>query len=382
MAKRWQEADLPEILQCDECQKSLKPLGVRRRTLQTLCGPIRIERRVYYCEKCRAVRVPLDRRLGVEQTALTPGLMRVVCRTALELPYQQSARLLTETLGFSPCSAREIERVANRHGEQVERLIKAGASEQPAKTVRAKKAEYCLAIDGVMIPGQPDPEKHRLDWNEVKLGVIFHPQRKRLPIYLAGREDAESFGNRLQSQLQMRDLDERSFLLALGDGASWIWNLIDLHLPGVAQLLDFYHASEHLHATAQLIWSHDAAKRWWQRRLDQLKSGKIANFFAALERLARLHKGLDSDQSPVRLLRYFRENEKRLIYAWAIKNRLPIGSGMVESAARHIVQQRLKQSGMRWSDAGAQAILNLRTLHRSGEFEQYWEDQASRRLPA
>ncbi|MGH9915396.1 MAG: hypothetical protein ACRD63_08940, partial [Pyrinomonadaceae bacterium] len=56
-----------------------------------------------------------------------------------------------------------------------------------------------------------------------------------------------------------------------------------------------------------------------------------------------------------------------------LESKLPIGSGAVESAARHIVQQRLKQSGMRWSDAGAQSILNLRTLHRNGEFEQYWE---------
>ncbi len=63
--------------------------------------------------------------------------------------------------------------------------------------------------------------------------------------------------------------------------------------------------------------------------------------------------------------------------AWASKHHLPIGSGAVESAAGHLLQQRLKQSGMRWSDPGAQAILNLRTLHRNGEFEQYWENFAA-----
>jgi hypothetical protein len=177
-------------------------------------------------------------------------------------------------------------------------------------------------------------------------------------------------------------LDENSFRLVLGDGAPWIWNLVDLHLPGVMQLLDFYHASQHIYATAQLLWSQEAANRWWHRRLEQLKGGQIPHFFAALQRLARSHQDIDSDQSPRRLLQYFRDNQARLGYAWAIKNHLPIGSGMVESAARHIVQQRLKQSGMRWSEAGAQSILNLRTLHRNGQFEQYWEDFSSIRLGA
>ena len=80
---------------------------------------------------------------------------------------------------------------------------------------------------------------------------------------------------------------------------------------------------------------------------------------------------------PKRLLNYFETNRNRLEYADSLKNNLPIGSGVVESAGRHIVQQRLKQSGMRWSLPGAQAVLNLRTRHRNGQFEQYWENYAA-----
>lgn len=312
---------------------------------------------------------------------MTPGLMRVVCRTALELAYQQSAKLLAETLGFSPCSAREVERVAKRHGQQIEQLGRSCKSVNPRETMRKRDRGFCLAIDAVMIPGLPDPNEHRLNWRDVKLGVVFHPRSIRLPIYVAGREDAESFGNRLWNQLQLRGLEKDNFRLILGDGAPWIWNLVDLHLPGVSQLLDFYHAAQHLYATAELVWSPAEAKRWWHRRLEQLKHGEITNFFVALKRLARAHED-DVDHSPKRLLKYFLDNESRLGYDWAIKNRLPIGSGAVESAARHIVQQRLKQSGMRWSEDGAQSILNLRTLHRSGDFEQYWENVATAELSA
>lgn len=371
LRQRWEAADGPAILQCGRCQESLKPLGRRRKQLQSVCGPLPLERRVYYCQQCGEIQVPLDQRLGIEQGGMTPGLMRLVCRTALELPFQQSQQLLRDTLGFTPCSAREVERVAGRHGQLLEQSAPLSAAPQPGKV------KYCLAIDGTMIPGLPDAVEHRLRWHEVKLAVGFDPHQVRAPFYVAGREDTEHFGQRLWQQLQSRGLDHHSFQLILGDGAPWIWNLADLHLPGVPQLLDFYHAAEHLFATAELLWPAGKGNGWWQRRLTQLKQGELTNFFAALQRLTRAQPNIDSDSSPNRLLRYFQDNQARLRYQWASKHHLPIGSGAVESGARHLVQQRLKQSGMRWSDPGAQAILNLRSLHRNGDFEQYWANFAA-----
>jgi hypothetical protein len=106
LSQRWEEADGPVILQCEGCQQSMKPMGRRKKRLQTVCGPLQLQRRLYYCQACEQMRAPLDQRLGVEQGGMTPGLMRLVCRTALELPFQQSQQLLSDTLGFSPCSAR------------------------------------------------------------------------------------------------------------------------------------------------------------------------------------------------------------------------------------------------------------------------------------
>ena len=115
----------------------------------------------------------------------------------------------------------------------------------------------------------------------------------------------------------------------------------------------------------------------WHGRLNQLKAGELGNFFAALKLIAKRRQTSDPALSPERLPGYFEENRTKLGYAEALRRKLPIGSGVVESAARHIVQQRLKQSGMRWSLTGAQAVLNLRTRHRNGEFEQYWESYAA-----
>jgi hypothetical protein len=376
MVARWEQSDRSSPIHCRHCQQPMQSWGRRGKRIRTICGSAELTRRVYYCPPCGLWRTPLDERLHVDETGITPGLSRLICRTALELAYDQSQRLLTDTLGFSPCSAREIERVANRHGEQIERQVSAVPAVLPARPKTASRA-YCLAIDAVMIPGLPDPDQHCLNWHDVKLAVAFDPTHVREPFYVAGREDKESFGTRLWHQLETRQLAADRFHMVLADGAPWIWNLVEEHLPGVPQLLDFYHAAEHLHATAAAIWAEPGATAWWQRRLDQLKQGNIDKFFAALKLLARSHTTTDPDLSPTRLHQYFEENRRRLIYRWALDRGLPIGSGTVESAARHIVQQRLKQSGMRWSDPGAQAVLNLRTLHRNGLFEQYWESHAA-----
>lgn len=376
LAKRWQEADVVAAAKCEQCQRNMKAMGRREKRVRTLCGAVRLQRKVFYCPECGVTRVPLDERLGISQTGITPGLSRVVCRSALELPYKQSQQLLNDSLGFEPCSAREIERIANQHGDKIEQM-RAQGKLIPASSPD-KKDRYCLAIDAGMIPGLPDPERHRLDWHDVKLAVMFDPKKIAPAFYVAGREDAESFGKRLWAELELRRLYKDRFRLILGDGASWIWNLVEMHLPGVPQLLDFYHAAEHLYKTASHMWPESKALEWWHRRLGQLKEGQLINFFASLQWLARRYPEDESEESPKRLLNYFQDNRQRLDYRWAIDNDLPIGSGSAESAIRHIIQQRLKQSGMRWSDRGAQSILNLRTVHRNGDFEQYWETSAAK----
>ena len=376
LGRRWEQADGGTPV-CRQCGGELKNLGVRAKTVQSVCGPVGVRRRVFYCRPCRQTRVPLDERLGVEGRGLTPGLRRLLCRTALELPYEQSQALLSDTLGFTPCSARELERVAQCHGAQFEMPKEAGSAGWRGRPARAAKPRYGLAIDGTMIPGLVNEEQHRVEWHEVKVATIFDLRQIEPSFYVAGREDADQFGERLWRSLQDRQISPEKLGLVVADGAPWIWNLVALHYPGVPQLLDFYHAAEHLHATATAVWKGAAAETWWQRRLDQLREGRIEKFFAALQRLARTHHPADPETSPQRLLQYFRDNRPRRRYRWVRDQHLPIGSGAVESAARHIVQQRLKQSGMRWSDTGAQAVLNLRTCHRNGDFEQYWETYAA-----
>jgi len=122
LANRWQEADAVAEAKCGQCQRNMKAMGRRKKRVRTLCETVGLQRKVFYCSECGVTRVPLDERLGITQTGITPGLSRVVCRSALELPYKQSQQLLDDSLGFEPCSAREIERIANQHGEKIEQM--------------------------------------------------------------------------------------------------------------------------------------------------------------------------------------------------------------------------------------------------------------------
>jgi hypothetical protein len=302
-----------------------------------------------------------------------PGLARVVCRTALEMAYEQTKALLTDTLGFVPCSAREIERIANVHGAAMGESPKT----TPFKSVRRNGKYLHLSMDGTMIPGLADPQEHRLRWHEVKVATIEDVRGIDAPFYVASTGDAVAFGKQLWEELQSRGMDGLEIAQITADGAPWIWNLADIYYPGATPLLDFYHAAEHLYKTSAALWSKATAAAWCRERLKQLKTGELDSFFTELRRVAEKHALDDPALDPKRLLNYFETNRNRLGYADAKKNNFPIGSGVVESAGRHIVQQRLKQSGMRWSLPGAQAVLNLRTRHRSGQFERYWENYAA-----
>ena len=372
LKRRWEKAGAESVGECAHCGEPLKNLGLREKEFRTLCGPVRISRRVGYCPQCEETTARLDERLKADNTGITPGLARVICRTALEMAYQPTKELLTDTLGFAPCSAREIERIANAHG---------AAMGEPQESVPPQKHPVRkfrnLSMDGTMIPGLADPQEHRLRWHEVKVAAVVDARDIVAPFYVASTGDAEAFGKQLINEMQSRGMDGGELAQITADGALWIWNLADMYYPDARQLLDFYHAAEHLHKTAAALWPKEIADAWCHERLEQLKMGNLDGFFTELKRIAEEHVLNDPALDPKRLLNYFETNRNRLGYADALKDNMPIGSGVIESAGRHIVQQRLKQSGMRWSLPGAQAVLNLRTRHRNGQFEQYWENFAA-----
>jgi hypothetical protein len=161
----------------------------------------------------------------------------------------------------------------------------------------------------------------------------------------------------------------------MGDGAVWIWNLADQHFPGAIQIVDLYHARQHLwELAAKLFPDHDKTrKRWIARCLDRLNRGKIEGLVKRLRNsqpaTAEIAKIVTNEAE------YFERNAERMRYPKFRAQELFVGSGVVEAGCKTVIGSRLKCSGMFWTVRGANAIIALRCCRLSHRFEDYWADR-------
>jgi hypothetical protein len=227
-----------------------------------------------------------------------------------------------------------------------------------------------VEADGVMVP-------YRDGWHEMKIGLVGGQVDGKLTAvsYVAQRASPDQFGPRLLAEAARRGalevvgwegspLRPRLALLpevaVLGDGAPWIWNLAAEHFGKRVEIVDFYHASEHGWTVANALYGQGSAlaKVWAEARANELRDQGAAPVQAAL---AAAHAPTPAAQEVLRRERgYFRTNAARMDYPTFREAGLPIGSGAVESSAGHLAQQRLKRSGARWSEPGAQHVINVR----------------------
>ena len=181
--------------------------------------------------------------------------------------------------------------------------------------------------------------------------------------YLATLHPVETFADLVQAQARRRGSEHIRQLVVLGDGARWIWNLAEQRFPEATQIVDLYHAREHLHELAGLLAFIVAdPATWLADRLTDLDNGNIEAISAA----ARSYdlSGPKADQVD-KAVAYFETNAHRMRYAYYRKLGMFVGSGVVEAGAKSVLGARLKQSGMHWTAPGATAIATLRCHHAS-----------------
>jgi hypothetical protein len=191
--------------------------------------------------------------------------------------------------------------------------------------------------------------------------------------YLGAIETAEEFGKRIYREAWNRGWSRAEKKVVIADGAEWIWNLTDQHLPSAIQIVDIYHAREHLWGIARKLYPNQEAeqRRWMMIHQGMLDEGKI-------EDLAHALRSIDSSSpelaEKIRIeAGYFERNTKRMRYPEFRRQHLFVGSGVIEAGCKTIIGSRCKQSGMFWTVRGANAILALRCCQFNGRFEDYWE---------
>jgi hypothetical protein len=230
-----------------------------------------------------------------------------------------------------------------------------------------------VCIDGAMV--REDGE-----WRECKVGAVFdgrvgdggQPQRGETT-YQAGVWDSEELGRRVYHEARRRGSDSASRLVVLGDGAKWIWNQSEYHFGDAIEIIDWYHACEHLWEVSREFYEDgsEQCRRWVELQKSLLMSDRVEHVVQNIENLTPRTKRQTEIQRTN--LGYFNGNRERMRYGRFRKQGLFIGSGSVESACKHLVQQRFKGAGMRWKKNGFKNLMAIRTTYRSNRFQQAWD---------
>jgi hypothetical protein len=181
---------------------------------------------------------------------------------------------------------------------------------------------------------------------------------------------------RLQQRAEQRCGTPISQRVALTDGAEAVQTQLQAHFPEHTLVLDIIHASEYLWEVANALLGerHPARTAWIRPRLEQVLSGATATVIAELEALAQAPEWTEAQRRVVeKTAGYYRRNQPYMHYDDYLARGWPIGTGVVEGACGHLVKDRMEQAGMRWTPAGAQAVLDLRSVRLNGDWDAYWQ---------
>jgi hypothetical protein len=345
----------------------------------TAIGLISARRAYFTCAGCGTGEYAADRRIGL-QGALSRQGRRVICWAGGRASFAEAAASLREIGGWTVSD------------ETIRRACLAESKATAAWRAGSGRAcEDFRAADG-LAEFQSDAAKVNTDtgWRDVKIGIFAKRPpgepatsedfaTRALPpptarVAFVGLEPSEVFGARWRPWARRLGVDDPSALSVLGDGAEWIWNEATEQFPGAAQVLDVYHASEHLATASRAIHGEAAeATSWWRESRRRLVGdgwwGLCERIGAALvaEPTAACQAAMDG------LTTYFSKHTGRMNYAHRLATGRSIGSGMVEGAAKLLIGRRLKQTGARWNVANVPAMGELCSITYSSCWLAYWD---------
>ena len=373
-------------VRCRSCAGEVTWQRNRPKTLHLLLGDVPLARDYASCAACRAGWAPLDEQLGVDQSGRSPRLVEALALLGTELPFRPAAERLGQLCGMW-AGASQVEAVTEGIGQTLADEQDAAARAALVPTAapvpialgrgEAELPWLVILLDGVFVP-------HRDGHHEAKVAALtragppLDPAGGRRPRlgrwrYVVETDSLERFGRLVWYAAQRLGADGAARVLVIADGAAWIWKLADFYFPRALRLLDYWHATQHLWALGAARFGEGDRRipAWVGKAKARLARGEAAALLAGWERADPADAGLFAEE-----LGYFRNQAPKLAYDAARTAGMPLGSGAVESANRHVVGVRVKQAGMRWTEPGLRGVLTLRALLRSGGWDTWWDQHS------
>jgi len=367
--------------------------GSRPKTVSTVLGPVQVARAWYHCRDCERGFAPRDEQLGVAGTSLSPGLAEMIARAGAEVPFGKAAALVKDLAGVA-VSARTVERSAEASGAAARKAGAAEAAVLRARTVRPLPPPepvpdmLYVEVDGTGVPvraseteGRPGKgEDGKAGTRETKLARFFTVSRlddDGNPVmdpgsstYVATFDGKAALADLVEAEYLRRGGEHFRQVVAIGDGAAWIWTMAGALYPHATHITDIYHAREHLTDLAShLAFITPDPAQWLADRSAELDAGNIQAIITAARRYPLA--GVKADELDKKL-GYFERNAHRMRYQHFRELGMFTGSGAIEGGIKAIVVQRTKQSGMHWTTGGAASIIALRCQHASGRWNELW----------
>jgi hypothetical protein len=365
-----------------EIHKGRDPLGV-----QGIFGRFPLSRDYYYHPGKGQGHYPADDALGLE-VSYTPALTKLLCLEGADEPtYLKAERHLLHTGGIS-VSARQIQRVIQRVGTAAQQWQERPA--EPAQGERGAAPILYVSADGTGVPMVPEELAGRqgkqadgkAKTRQVYLGCVFTQHRvdeKGRPVrdwdsttYVSSFKSIDQFGPLLRQEALRRGLGRARKVVLLIDGAHGLENMGRLNFKDAIQIVDFFHALEHAGwvLVALLGQDHPDQERRRRRWAKRLLKDKVQSL---IEETRQECAGQPQAPAVEEALHYFVSNVSRMQYGTFRAAGYFIGSGVVEAGCKTVIGARCKQSGMFWSESGAENILAFRCLHSSRRLDQFWK---------
>ncbi len=368
------------------CGHRQRLVANRSKQVLTMFGRITIERQYYQCllpveakhlGRCTHGEAPFDEEWGLSSGRTSPGVQKLISFLAASMTLSEATQVFTCLLPLDLSERQALnllqpvgEALQCQEDEQMQQIFEQARTKHTCRQERRSGnpkpiRRLYIELDGVLarlrrgcVPLEEHERKREGDvYREVKVGAVFQASRGR----------------------------ERSHLVkevfVLGDGAAWIRRVVAEHFPQAIHIVDLYHAREHVWKVANAVYTRGTqqASIWAHAVCDLLCEGRISEVVKRIEELPAIQPEPGAARSePSIEAEYFRTNSERMCYPTFRAQGMHIGSGIAEAACKTVVSTRAKRSGMRWTPAGLDAVLALRTAVLNQSYEDFWKDRGHR----
>ena len=389
---------------CAQCDRLLPARGPVRRTVETMVGPVELERPYFYCTGCRLGVYPLDDALGLAAGRKQLDVQQAAAKLVIEVPYEEAQTLFSDLTGVGLGSER-MHTLTNHMAEGLTVLDGAPSRDEIERRIAAvaagrhRRPVLVLGMDGAYVPTRPDRARGRRpgqgrqrakrarwhgQWRDAK-GVRFYLMDGDRIVHLLSWhqvQNEEQLGEALQQVKKAGVIPEDQVrLCVVADGAPWIWKHVKALFPQARHVLDYSHCADDIHKVAKAQYGHSLhALEWAEATMTRLYLGKMGAVLGGLGR--RQAQSAEAAKAIANGQDYLDDHRQRLDYRKLRRGGYPLGSGGMESAKKCICHVRLKRSGAWWYEVNSNQMLALRCAKYNGTFDQVFVRHQQRQRSA